>query len=163
PETAASKDVEYCFHWGDGSPDECQDTPTRPHVYSEAGAYQVSVSAAIGKSKGISSPPLAIQVSDTSASKPAPPVRSYRVSLSPGSLRPKTGQPDLLTATLNRVPDHDKKVEYCFFWGDGSPPTCQLAPSAVHVYRSKGPYLALVKVSVGGMEVAASELVEIVP
>jgi hypothetical protein len=43
PNPPSGEPVRYCFLWGDGSPQNCQDSPAATHVYRSRGKYLASV------------------------------------------------------------------------------------------------------------------------
>jgi hypothetical protein len=43
PIPTSGKPVRYCFSWGDGSPQNCQESPAATHVYRSRGRYLASV------------------------------------------------------------------------------------------------------------------------
>ena len=67
PEPLSGTSVEYCFMWSDGSGDECGSATKRLHAYSDAGTYQVSVSASLNKGARIFSQPLEVTVQEACA------------------------------------------------------------------------------------------------
>ncbi|HEY6348539.1 MAG TPA: PKD domain-containing protein [Candidatus Angelobacter sp.] len=68
---------------------------------------------------------------------------------------PETGKPVDFRAELKPEAPAGTHVKYCFYWGDGEPPSCQNASTAVHEYHSKGRYLAAVEAYANEEEVAS--------
>jgi PKD repeat protein len=54
------KKVEYCFLWGDGSPENCQTATAAAHAYSSGGRYQASVRVLVNGKEVAQSAPVEI-------------------------------------------------------------------------------------------------------
>lgn len=70
---------------------------------------------------------------------------------------PEVGKPVDFRVELNPAPPANQQVKYCFYWGDGDPPSCQNSPLAVHEYRARGRYLAAVEAYANEEKLASRE------
>ena len=116
----------YTFNWGDGSFSNPSDVRAATHRYVQAGQFQVSASAELGKSR-IPSNQVTVVITDSSQNAAA-----YQVSL---VLPPAVEVGQQVRATAFVDPEPGNRALYSFVWGDGQTEN-QASPSATHTYSA---------------------------
>ncbi len=151
PEPVPGTNVEYCFHWGDDSPDSCGSSPSAAsHVYASSGLFRPTVLASVNRVATLQSPPVQVQV------QPAGPVRLV------GPRQLDENQPGTFTVELSDQPAAIDRVRYCFRWEERAPPSCQDSPIAEHRFDVRGRYRVSAEVIVNDVSRPVGSLAVVV-
>jgi hypothetical protein len=61
PSPSSGKPLRYCFSWGDGSPESCQDSPEAAHIYRSRGKYSATVAVIADQDRRAAGIPIQIE------------------------------------------------------------------------------------------------------